>query len=240
MTASRYKRILLKLSGAFLAPENGSFISLEALDQTAELIARDYRDHQPFELVIVMGGGNLMRGRTVENTLSETAAHSIGLISTVVNAIALADALTNHDVKSRAVSTLHTPPLIQTFRAAEAEQLLAEDTIVVVGGGTAPPNFGVTTDTAGVVIGHQLNCDLMIKATDVDGVYDRDPQQFPDARRFETITYDKALEKNIKVMDQTAFALAREFEFPIRVFDFTNPAAFSRLLNGDDIGTTIS
>jgi uridylate kinase len=239
VATAKPKRILLKLSGIFLAAPGESLISFERLQETVEIIASAYKQHPALQLVIVTGAGNLLRGRSTDKTLSQTAAHQIGLTSTLINALALADALTNQGAAAETLSTLHTPALVETFTIGRALRSLAEKKILVVGGGSAPPNLGVTTDTAAVVIASQLECEAVFKATNVNGVYETDPLADPQAKRYETVSFEEALTKNLQVMDQTAFALARDLDVPIVVFDFGDKTALERLLSGKNVGTLV-
>lgn len=237
MATSSWQRVLLKLSGRFLADPPEPLLSLTKLKETSGIIAAVYKKHQPLQLTIVVGAGNLLRGRDLNQVVSKPTAHGLGMMSTMINAAALAEALRNAGVQAEFLSTVHIPQLTETFTGRRGLQLLKEGKILVVGGGTGFRYM--STDTAGVVIAGQLKCQVVLKATDVDGVYDADPQKHPKAKRYEGLSFDKALAQNLQVMDPAAFALAREVGVPIIVFDFSDPTAFDCLLAGETLGTKV-
>lgn len=228
---------MLKLSGTFLATPEEPLLSPKQLKAVADLIASVYQRCQPLQLVIVTGAGNLLRGRDVNQVISKGIAHSLGMMGTIINAAALAESLRNSGVKAQFLSTIHIPQLTESYTQPRALELLEENKVVVVGGGVG---IGyLSTDTAAIIVARQLNCEAVLKATDVDGAYDTDPQKKPGAKRYEKLSFDEALIKNLKVMDRTAFVLAKEGRVPLVIFNFTDPTALERLLSGEKVGTIV-
>ena len=227
------KRILLKLSGELLAGNQaGGFDSVAArmyVNQIKEL------HDQGTEVVLVVGGGNFYRGRTRGEGVREMTAHRMGMLGSVMTALAFRDELAK-TTPARAISTIHMPQFIETYRLELAEESIARGEVLVFGGGTAMPGF--TTDTTAAIMAHNLGCGLFLKGTNVDGVYDKDPDKHDNAEKYDAITYDEALEKELRVMDMTAFAWAREYEIPTIVFDITQDGAITKAAKAE-IGTRV-
>lgn len=237
MPASKYHRVLLKISGSFFTTPKEPLISLGQLAKTAQILATAYQRHQPLELVIVTGAGNLIRGRDINQVVSRSTADALGMMSTIINALALGEALKNTGVEAEATATIHMPQIIPTYTRQGGLKILTQSKILIVGGGTGLPYL--STDTAAVVIAKQLGCEVVLKATDVDGVFSADPKKDTEAKRYEILSFDEALVKKLQVMDQAAFALAREVGQPIVVFNFTDLNNLDRLLSRERVGTLI-
>jgi uridylate kinase len=212
-----YKRVLIKFSGEALAGSEGYGIDTEILDFVANEIKKVI--DAGIEVGIVIGGGNIIRGVTAsqDGVIPRSSADHMGMLATVINGIALQEALENKGVAVRLQSAIKMDKVAEPFIVRKATRHLEKGRAVIFAGGTGNPFF--TTDTGATLRGVQITADLVIKATKVDGVYDKDPNKFNDAVRLSTITYDKALEDSIKVMDDTAIALAKDNSMPIVVCD---------------------
>ena len=232
--AVRYKRILLKLSGEALAGERGVGFD----EATLESICRGIR--QAWELGaqigIVVGGGNFWRGRT-SGKMERTCADKIGMLATVMNCLAVADALEPQGMDTCVMSALAMPQVAQPFTRGEAVRNLEAGRIVLFGGGTGNPFF--STDSASALRAAEIGADAMFKATMVDGVYDKDPKKFPDAVKYDTLTFSRVLEEKLAVMDATAAALCRDTRMPVLVFDMRDPDNIARAVRGETIGTLV-
>ena len=202
-------RILLKLSGEVLGGASGLGLDAEALDHFAQTIAALSARH---EIGVVTGGGNIMRGKTAAG-LDRCKADQIGMTATVINCMTLAEYLIARGAKAVAMSSIPSPA--RHYDIAAARELLAAGNVVLVAGGTSNPYF--TTDSAAALRALELRCELLVKATKVDGIYDADPAKNPDAKRFESISYDEAIARNLGVMDLTAMVLCRDNRMPLRV-----------------------
>ena len=232
--AVQYKRILLKLSGEALAGERGVGFD----EATLESICRGIR--QAWELGaqigIVVGGGNFWRGRT-SGRMERTCADKIGMLATVMNCLAVADALEQQGMDTCVMSALAMPQVAQPFTRGEAVRNLEAGRIVLFGGGTGNPFF--STDSASALRAAEIGADAMFKATMVDGVYDKDPKKFPDAVKYDTLTFSRVLEEKLAVMDATAAALCRDTHMPVLVFDMRDPDNIARAVRGETIGTLV-
>lgn len=228
------KRILLKVSGELLGGEQGRGIDSEI----ARYLAADVKavQEQGVQVLIVTGGGNFYRGRDKDSDVALSVGDRMGMLGSVMSAMGLASACNTNGVPAVAMSAVEVPQFVKTFRVESAESALKAGKVVMLGGGSATPGF--TTDTAGVAFAHMLECDLLLKGTSVDGVYDKNPREHEDAVRLETVTYDEALKQELHVMDMTAFALARDKQLPMVVFDVTKPGQLQRALSGS-IGTRV-
>ncbi len=231
-----YRRIMLKLSGEVFSGEKEYGIDRPTLEHIAAQIAEVAA--MELEIVIVVGGGNIWRYRdTKESGIERTASDAMGMLATVMNSVGLQSALEARNLESRVLSAIDIPQLAEPFIKRRALRHLEKKRIVVCGGGTGNPYF--TTDSAAALRALELSCDVLLKATNVDGVYDKDPNKFPDAVKFETLTYQDALEKHLAVMDQAAFSLCQEQDLPIVVFDFNQPGALLKAARGEKIGTLV-
>jgi uridylate kinase len=235
--APRSQRVLLKLSGEVLAGDGTHGIAAGMLARFVGEIAEVRR--AGIELAIVIGGGNFFRGIAGESAgMDRASADYAGMLATVMNGLILADALNRAGTPAATLSGLPVGSVVEAFSARRANELLAEGRVLVLAGGTGNPFF--TTDTAAALRGVEIGANVVIKATKVDGVYDRDPKRDPAAKRFAKLTYDEAIEKRLGVMDATAFALCRENRLPIRVFSIVEAGNLPRAARGEDIGTLVS
>lgn len=234
--ASSYKRILLKVSGEALAGDNSFGIEPPFLQAVAKQIADLARTGT--EVAIVVGGGNIFRGMAgAADGTDRVTADLMGMLGTMINALALSNAISRQGVKSKPFSAATMPSVADTFTARDAKQALEEGFVVVLGGGTGNPFF--TTDTAATLRAIELECDVVLKGTKVDGVYSDDPKKNPDAVRYSHISYDEVIARNLKVMDTAAFALARDSHMPIIVYALDEPAGLSGILEGRGLSTRV-
>jgi uridylate kinase len=232
-----YKRILLKLSGEALAGESGFGIGRNRISEIAAELAATARGGVQFGVVI--GGGNFFRGIKASQTgLQRVTVDSMGMLATVMNALALQDFLQLHQVKARVLSAISVEPLAETFTRRAALASLAAGEIAIFAAGTGSPFF--STDTAASLRAAEIGADVLAKATKVDGVYDKDPMQHPDARRYQKISYSDVLKDGLAVMDAAAVSLCRENRLPVVVFNLNTPGNIGRLAAGEEIGTLIS
>jgi uridylate kinase len=226
-------RVLLKVSGEGLG--DGGFDPAAVRSLAAE-IAGVVRAGIP--IAVLPGGGNLVRGRDLPADLvSRTTADAAGMLATVANALVLAEAIRGAGVPARALAAVPMPDVAESFTAERARALLAAGEVPVLGGGTGRPFF--TTDTAAALRALEVGADLLLKATTVDGVYDRDPRKDPAARKYDRVSFDEALEKRLGVMDATAFALCREHSLPIVVFSLRPAGTLLRAAAGEAVGTRV-
>ena len=237
MPETEHKRILLKFSGESVAGNDEHGIDPKILDQMADSV-KSCRDLGT-EIGIVIGGGNLFRGEKLnEAGMDRVAGDHMGMLATVMNGIALRDALERAGIKTRVMSAISMSGIVEHYDRRLAIQLLSDGFVVIFTAGTGNPFF--TTDTAGCLRAIETQSDLMLKATRVDGVYDSDPEINRDAKLFDELTFDEAITKNLKVMDATALTLARDHKLPIKVFNVYQPDALKNIICGKKIGTLIS
>ncbi|MBU0702450.1 MAG: UMP kinase [Chloroflexi bacterium] len=237
MAVSRYKRILLKLGGEALAGTGGFGISPHMAEEIAAKISA-VRDLDA-EIAIVMGAGNIWRGRDgLMHGMDRATADHMGMLATVMNALALADALERLGIATRVQTSIEMRAIAEPYIRLRAVRHLEKGRVVIIGGGTGNPYF--TTDTAAALRAMEIDADLLIKATKVDGVYTADPHENPDAKRFDHLTYMQALELRVGVMDATAISLCMENDLPILVLNLWQPHSLERAVRGEEIGTRIS
>ena len=237
MPETEHKRILLKFSGESVAGNDEHGIDPKILDQMADSV-KSCRDLGT-EIGIVIGGGNLFRGEKLNKAgMDRVAGDHMGMLATVMNGIALRDALERAGIKTRLMSAISMSGIVEHYDRRLAIQLLSDGFVVIFTAGTGNPFF--TTDTAGCLRAIETQSDLMLKATRVDGVYDSDPEINKDAKLFDELTFDEAITKNLKVMDATALTLARDHKLPIKVFNVNQPDALKNIICGKKIGTLIS
>ena len=237
MPETEQKRILLKFSGESVAGNDEHGIDPKILDQMADSV-KSCRDLGT-EIGIVIGGGNLFRGEKLNKAgMDRVAGDHMGMLATVMNGIALRDALERAGIKTRVMSAISMSGIVEHYDRRLAIQLLSDGFVVIFTAGTGNPFF--TTDTAGCLRAIETQSDLMLKATRVDGVYDSDPEINRDAKLFDELTFDEAITKNLKVMDATALTLARDHKLPIKVFNVNQPDALKNIICGKKIGTLIS
>lgn len=236
-SALRYKRILLKLSGESLMGEQSFGINPDVLSSFAEDVAEAYR--MGVEVGLVIGGGNIFRGvQAAAQGIDKVSGDYMGMLATVINSIAFQNALEKHGVPTRLQTAIHMQQIAEPFIRRRAIRHLEKKRVVIFGAGTGNPYF--TTDTAAALRAIEIEAEVIIKGTRVDGVYDSDPEKNPDALRFETITYQEVLAKQLKVMDATAIALCHENKLPILVFDMNKKGNLLRLLQGETVATIVS
>jgi uridylate kinase len=233
----KYRRVLLKLSGEALGGENGSGICPEFLQEMARQIA-EVRD-LGVQVVIVVGGGNIFRGASgVGQGIERATGDYMGMLATVINALALQDALEKLGVATRVQSAITMSQVAEPFIRRRAVRHLEKDRVVIFGGGTGNPYF--STDTAAALRANEIGAEVILKATKVDGIYDCDPKLNPKARRYSQISYLEALGKQLKVMDSTAFSLCMDNKMPIIVFDFFRAHNLKRVVLGEKVGTLVT
>ena len=232
----KYRRILLKLSGEALAGEEGFGIDPHRANDIA-LRVRKIRE-LGVDVAIVIGAGNLWRGREGLNQgMDQATADYMGMLATVMNALALMDALEAMDVWTRVMSAIEMRSVAEPYIRRRAIRHLEKGRVVILGGGTGNPYF--TTDTAAALRATEIGANILIKATKVDGVYDKDPKLNPDAKRFDKISYLEAIRLRLKVMDSTALTLCMENKMPIMVLNLWDELALTRALQGEKVGTLV-
>ena len=231
------KRILLKLSGEALMGKQAFGIDDEVVSRFAADIAGVARGGT--EVGVVIGGGNIFRGLAIAAKGGDrvTGDH-MGMLATVMNALALEAALAREGLEARAMSAIEMPSVCETYVHRRAAWHLDKKAIVVLAGGTGNPFF--TTDSGAALRALELECDALLKGTQVDGVYSADPRLDPNATRYDQISYDEVLSRNLQVMDTAAFALARDNRLPIIVFNIHEPGALARIVAGEAVGTLVS
>ncbi len=233
----KYKRILLKLSGEALGGPDGLNISAPAVADMAEQI-REVRE-LGVQVVIVVGGGNIFRGLSGSKRGIERATGDyMGMLATVINALALQDALEKIGVPTRVQSAISMSQVAEPFIRRRAVRHMEKGRVVIFGGGTGNPYF--STDTTAALRANEIGADVVLKATKVDGVYDSDPKENPRAKRYSKITYTEALQKQLKVMDATAFSLCMDNKMPIVVFDLFQQHNLKRVILGERVGTLVT
>ncbi len=231
-----YKRILLKLSGEALMGEDAYGINRETIDRIISEI-REVIDLE-VEVGIVIGGGNIFRGvAPAAAGMDRATADYMGMLATVMNALALQDAMRRVGLRSRVLSALTILQVAEPYIRGKAMRYLEDGRVVIFAAGTGNPFF--TTDTAAALRGMEMNVDVVLKATKVDGIYTDDPKTHTDAMRFQKITFDEAIVKQLKVMDATALTLCRDQNLPICVFSIFKPGALKRVVLGDNEGTLV-
>jgi len=235
-----YRRILLELSGEMMGSD-GKAIDPKTLESLSSQLG-ELKDHG-LQIAIVIGAGNIWRGAGKQSSMNRNRADMIGMLSTVVNAIALQSALENHGVSASVFSAIKFEPVlevedIEPFVTSRAIGSLQDGKIVIFGGGTGNPYF--TTDTASALRALQIDADILLKATKVDGVYSSDPKIDPDAKKFDSLTCDQALKMGLKVMDASAFSLCKDNNLPIMVFSLMPEGNIKRIVFGENIGTIVT
>lgn len=232
----KFKRVLLKLSGEALLGQKEFGIDQGFLQRISEELQEI--NSLGVELAIVIGGGNIFRGVAGEKEgLNRARADYMGMLATLINALALQDVLENRKVPVRTMSALEIKEVAETYIREKALSHLEKGRILILACGTGNPFF--TTDTAATLRALELHCEILMKATKVDGVYDKDPKQHPEAKKFEEITFDEVIRRNLRVMDATAFSLARDNGLPILVFNLFQRDNIKKALFGERVGTLI-
>jgi uridylate kinase len=233
----RYRRILIKLSGEALGGPTGVGICPEAIHDMASQIGLVRK--LGVQTVIVVGGGNIFRGLPgSERGIERATGDYMGMLATVINALALQDALEKKGVATRVQTAITMAQLAEPFIRRRAVRHLEKDRVVIFGGGTGNPYF--STDTAAALRANEIGAEVILKATKVDGIYDQDPLKHPKAKRYAQISYLEALQRQLKVMDSTAFSLCMDNRMPIIVFDLFKPGNLRRVILGEKVGTLVT
>ena len=231
-----YKRIMLKLSGEALSKKGEFGLDHEVLVDVAKSV-KEVAD-KGVQIAVVVGGGNIWRYRdTQESGIERTSSDAMGMLATIMNSVGLQSALESLGAYTRVMSAVDVPQLAEPFIRRRAIRHLEKNRIVICAGGTGNPYF--TTDSAAALRASELDCEVLLKATTVDGVYDKDPDGNPDAKMYDSVTYQEAIEKHLNVMDQAAFSLCADQSLPIRVFNFSDRSNLLKAATGKDIGTLV-
>jgi uridylate kinase len=233
----RFRRVMLKLSGEAMAPAQGNGIDLDALGE----IAKEVKEVAALgiELAVVIGAGNILRGSEYEaRGMDRATADQMGMLATVINALAMQNALEQMGVRTRVLSAIEMHSVCEPYILRRAIRHLEKGRVVVFAAGTGNPYF--TTDTAASLRAMEIGAEVILKASHtVDGVYDRDPMREPNARRFDRLTYIEVLQQNLKVMDSTAISMCMDHDLPIIVFNLRKPGNIKRAVMGESIGTRV-
>jgi len=233
----KYKRVLLKLSGEALIGPGKYGIHTPTLQAIAREVQAAYETG--IEVAVVIGGGNIFRGLAASTEgMDRASADNMGMIATVINALALQDALEKLGVHTRVQSAIEMKEVAETYIRRRAMRHLEKGRVVIFAGGTGNPYF--TTDTTAALRANEINADIIMKATKVDGIYDKDPMVHTDAVRFESLSYLEVLQRNLKVMDSAAISLCMDNNMPILVFNLTDWGNIVRAVEGEAIGTLVS
>jgi uridylate kinase len=236
MSKQAYRRILLKLSGEALMGDDAYGINKATIDSIVDEISKVVSTG--VQLAIVIGGGNIFRGVALgASGMDRATADYMGMIATVMNALALQDAMRQKNIEARVQSALRIDQVVEPYIRPKAIRYLEEGKALIFAAGTGNPFF--TTDTAAALRGAEIGAEIVLKATKVDGIYSADPFKVADATRFETLSFDEAISKNLRVMDATAFALCRDQRLPIRVISLMKPGALLRAVQGEAEGTLV-
>lgn len=237
--AEPYRRILLKISGESFSAEGQLGILPDSLAHIAEEIASAVRG-TPISLGVVVGGGNIVRGAQLAKAghIDQSTADYMGMLGTVLNGVALKQALTGAGVESRVLSAINIPALAEPFVRARALRHLEKGRVVILVAGTGNPFF--TTDTCAALRAAELGVQVLLKATKVDGIYSADPRKDPSAKRFERISFTEVLERKLAVMDLTAMTMCMEHNLPVCVFDYGTKGNIARIIHGERIGTLVT
>ncbi len=229
-----FKRILLKLSGEVLAGEQGHGIDFDMVTNVCSYVKRVA--DMGVQVGLVVGGGNFWRGRS-SGSMNRTRADNMGMLATVMNSLALCEALEQSGVKARVMSAVAMQPIAERYVARDAVKYLEAGEVVIFGCGTGCPFF--STDTTAALRAAEIEADVIFKATNVDGVYDKDPNKFSDAVKYDVLTHSEVLAKGLKVMDSTAASLCRDNGIAILVFNLEDPENIIRAVQGESIGTLV-
>lgn len=230
----KYKRILLKISGESLAGKNSSGVDHDTVLEISKSVKKCY--DLGVEVAIVVGGGNFWRGRSNES-MDRTRADHIGMLATIMNSLALADALEECGLTVRVQTSVMMQAIAETYSRNKAIKHLQKGRVIIFGGGTGSPYF--STDTAASLRAAEINAEIILKASVVDGVYDCDPNENSNAKKFDTIPLTDVLSKNLKVMDMTAAAMCQDNKIPMLVFNINDPENIVRAVLGENIGTVV-
>ncbi|GAB4431187.1 MAG: UMP kinase [bacterium] len=236
MSAPVFKRVLLKLSGEILGGDKGFGISTEKIENIADELVEVYKSG--VEIAIVVGGGNIFRGISSESLGVERAtADYVGMLATIMNAVIIQEMLEKRGVPTRVLSALEVREIAETYIRRRALRHLEKGRIIIFAAGTGNPFF--TTDTAAALRAAEIKADVLLKGTKVDGIYDKDPLLYPSAVKYSSINFNEALEKDLKILDASAFSLCRENNIPIVVFNVIDKGNIKKVINGENIGTLV-
>ena len=236
-TNTMYKRILLKLSGESLAGESKQGIDTQRLAEYAEQVK--HIAQKGIQVGIVIGGGNIFRGLSgAQKGFDRVKGDQMGMLATVINALALASALESIGQPVRVLTSIRMEPIGDFYSPAKAQRLLERGNVVILAGGTGAPYF--TTDTGSSLRALEIKADVMLKGTRVDGIYTADPEKDPTATKFSEITYDEVIRRGLKVMDLTAIVMCKDNGLPIYVFDMDKVGNLARVIDGEQIGTLVN
>ena len=231
-----YKRVLLKLSGESLMGAQKYGLDTAVLNSYAEQIKAVVENG--VQVGIVIGGGNIFRGLSgVKKGFDRVKGDQMGMLATVINSLALQTALESEGAKAKVLTSIRMEPVGELYTKSKALELMAEGYVVIIAGGTGNPYF--TTDTASALRGVEIEAEVLLKGTRVDGVYTADPEKDPIATKFSEITFDEVYDRKLKVMDLTAFTMCKENNLPIVVFDLDTPGNLNKIINGEPIGTAV-
>ena len=231
----KYKRVLIKISGEALAGPKGVGLDFNIITPICESIKKC--TELGAEVAIVVGGGNFWRGRS-SGSMDRTRADHMGMLATIINAIAVGDTLEQMGVNARVQTAISMPEIAELFIKGRATRHLEKGRVVIFGGGIGRPCF--STDTASALRAVEINADIFFKATMVDGVYDKDPHKYDDAKRYDTLTFKEVLDKELAVMDATSAARCRHNNMPVLVFSLDDPDNIVRAIKGENIGTVVT
>ncbi len=229
-----YKRILLKLSGEVLAGEQGHGFDFDVINSVCDWVKKCA--DTGVQIGLVVGGGNFWRGRS-SGSMDRTRADHIGMLATVMNSLALADTLEQKGVPTRVMTAIDMRRIAEPFVRDEAVRHLEDGKVVIFGCGTGSPFF--STDTTAALRAAEIGADVILKATNVDGVYDKDPNKYSDAVKYDTLSHSEVLNKGLAVMDSTAASLCRDNNIPILVFNLEDPENILRAVSGENVGTLV-
>ncbi|WP_147651535.1 UMP kinase [Vulcaniibacterium gelatinicum] len=236
MTPLAYRRVLLKLSGEALMGNEDYGIDPKVIGRLAQEVIE--AQQAGAEIALVIGGGNIFRGAGLAAAgMDRVTGDQMGMLATVMNALAMQDALEKRGGKARVMSALKINDVCEDYIRRRAIRHLEKGRLVIFAAGTGNPFF--TTDSGAALRAIEIGADLLLKATKVDGVYDKDPKKHADARRFDCLTYDEVIARDLQVMDTAAFALCRDSNLPLRIFDMMQPGNLMRILQGEDVGTLV-
>lgn len=231
----KYKRVLLKLSGEALQGKGGNIDEqriMQYIEDVRQIMALQV------EVAIVIGGGNIFRGlKGIERGFDRVRGDYMGMLATVINGLALQSAFETREIKSRVFSSIRMEPVVEYYQRDQVLRVLDNGEVVVFTGGTGNPFF--TTDTTAALRGVEINADCILKGTRVDGIYSDDPEKNPDAVKYNEITFDEAYQKQLKIMDLTAFTMCQENNVPIIVFDMNKPGNLKKIIEGENIGSIV-
>ncbi len=232
------KRVLIKFSGEVLAGENRFGIDINMVDKITDEIISLQKFNS--EIALVFGGGNIFRGLNAarDHKTDRVKGDYMGMLATVINALAVQESLVRKSAKARVMSAINMPDVAEPMIIRDADEYLKQGEIVIFSAGTGRPFF--STDTGAALRAAEINADLLVKGTKVDGVYDKDPVKYPDAKFFSTLSYSTAIEKQLRVMDTTAFSLCQDNDIPIIICNMTKPGTIEKIFTGEKVGTLIS